>query len=97
MRTRTPIAAPIRNKIARPYLVDLTVREVSRSGSGFPSAVVRVSWIAVGTFGAELTGSRTSGACWGWTVITLWKWPMLSWEVRPGRSTTVALSRTRTA
>ena len=48
--------------------------------------------------GAELTGSRTGddGDCGG-IVTTSWKWPMVSWEVRPGVLTTVATTRTRMA
>ena len=65
VRTRTPIAAPMRNKIARPYLVDSTVSEVMRERQRLPSTLVRLSWMAVGPIGAELTGSRTVAGCCG--------------------------------
>ena len=50
--------------------------------------------MSVGPIGAELTGSRTVAACWGWTVIRFWKRPTVSWEVWPGTLTTLAFSLT---
>ena len=87
----------MRNKIARPYLVDSTVKVVGSTDSVLLFAVVRLSWMAVGPIGAELTGSRTSAVCWGRTLTRSWKFPMVSWAVRSGTSTTLALSRTSTA
>src|SRR5580704_16522888 len=93
----TPIAAAIRNKIARPYLVDSTVRDFASTtgSSAVPSAVVRLTWMTVDPCGAELTGSRTVGDRLGCTTITFLKWPTVSWDVRSGELTTLTFTLTR--
>src|SRR6516225_12436029 len=95
--TRTPIAAPMRTRIARPYLVDTTVSEVSVNVSTVPSALVRLRWMTVDPCGAELTGSRTVAGSWAGITTRSWKWRMVSWDVRPGELDTVAATRTRMA
>ena len=62
----------MRNRIARPYLVDKTVSEVWVNGSIVPFALVRTSWISVDPCGAELTGIRTVAGCCGGMMTWFW-------------------------
>ncbi len=93
----TPIAAPMRKRIARPYLVDNTVKEATGTGSGLPSGLVSRRWMTVDPCGAEVTGSLTLMAWPGGTMTTLSKGPTVSWDYRLGVLATVAFTLTRIA
>ena len=83
--------------MARPYLVDTTVNDVSANVSGVPFALVRLSRMSVDPIGAELTCSRAVTASPGGTVTTLRDPPKVSWEGRSGELSALAFSWTSMA